>query len=215
VTVKPNKVNSDPLSDPPLAGDGELLDGPAKDLEQPLPLRAMLTKPVIVSISNYCMIGLLDIMGGALMPLVWSTPVELGGLGMSPAPIGLWMAAYGLMNGIIQFAGFPYIVGRLGPRRVFIASTLCFFPIFILLPFENLAIRHSTRGLNLGTALLIILQLTLNCFAIMGFGEFLRTSLRCADTEVMRTYQLRYLCTYPPLSQTSGLSAPQMESRRR
>ncbi|KAN0136118.1 MFS general substrate transporter [Lactarius tabidus] len=169
--VKPNtEVNSDPSSDPPRAGDGEILDGPAKDTEKPLPLRALLTRPVVVSITNYCMIGLLEIMGGALMPLVWSTSVELGGLGMSPASIGLWMAGYGLMNGIIQLAGFPRMVGRFGPRRVFIASTFCFFPIFMLLPFENLALRNSTHGLNLGTALLIVLQLTLTCFAGMGFS---------------------------------------------
>jgi hypothetical protein len=213
--VKPNtEVNSDTSSDPPRVGDGEVSDGPAKNTEQPLPLRALLTRPVVVSITNYCMIGLLEIMGGVLMPLVWSTSVELGGLGMSPASIGLWMAGYGLMNGIIQLVTFPPVVGRFGPRRVFIASTFCFFPIFILLPFENLALRHSTRGLNLGTVLLIILQLTLTCFAGMGFGGFLRTSLRCADTEVVWTHQLRYLCTYPLLSQTSGPSAPQMESRR-
>jgi hypothetical protein len=127
------------------------------------------------------MIGLLEIMGGALMPLVWSTSVELGGLGMSPASIGLWMAGYGLMNGIIQLAGFPRMVGRFGPRRVFIASTFCFFPIFMLLPFENLALRNSTHGLNLGTALLIVLQLTLTCFAGMGFCEF-PSLLHCAQS---------------------------------
>jgi hypothetical protein len=41
------------------------------------------------------MVGLLDVIAGALIPLVWSTSVEFGGLGMSPASIGLWMAGYG------------------------------------------------------------------------------------------------------------------------
>ena len=182
--VKPNnEVSPDSLRE----GDGEILDAPAQDTEKPLPLRALLTQPVVVSITNYCMIALLEIMGGSLMPLVWSTSVDLGGLGMSPAPIGLWMAGYGVMNGIIQFAGFPRIVGRFGPRRVFIASTFCFIPIFILLPLENLALRQSTRDLNLGTTLLIVLQLTLTCFAGMGFGAFPRIlhcarSLKCGST---------------------------------
>ena len=146
-------------------------DGPAQDTEQPLPLRALLTRPVVVSVANYCMIGLLEIMGGALIPLVWSTSVEFGGLGMSPASIGLWLAGCGLLNGIFQFVAFPRIVRRFGPRRVFITSTICFFLIYSLLPFENLALRHSTHGLNLTTALLIILQLTAICFSGMGFGK--------------------------------------------
>jgi hypothetical protein len=173
-------VNSDPVikhdtnvnSDIPQVREGEILDGPAKDTEKPLPLRALLTRPVVVSVANYCMIGLLEIMGGALIPLVWSTSVEFGGLGMSPASIGLWLAGCGLLNGIFQFVAFPRIVGRFGPRRVFIASTICFFPIYSLLPFENLALRNSTHGLNMAAVLLIVLQLMMTCFSGMGFGMF-------------------------------------------
>ena len=158
------------------------------------------------------MIALLEIMGGSLMPLVWSTSVQLGGLGMNPASIGLWMAGYGLMNGIIQFAGFPRIVGRFGPRRVFIASTFCFIPIFILLPLENLALRHSTRGFNLGTALLIVLQLTLTRFAGMGFGEFSRIlhcarSLKCGLTSC-DVYVYILCCTEQSVSQRSKWDGP-------
>ncbi len=109
---------------------------------------------------------------GALIPLVWSTPVEFGGLGMSPASIGLWMAGYGFLNGIFQFVAFPRIVGRFGPRRVFIASILCFFPVYIMFPFENLALRHSGSGLSAAAGLLIVLQLSALSFADMGFGKF-------------------------------------------
>src|ERR1700677_1788628 len=92
----------------------ERKDGAMKATEKPLPLHALLTRAVVVSVANYGMIGLLEIIAGALIPLVWSTPVEFGGLGMSPASIGLWMAGYGFLNGIIQFVAFPPIVGRLG-----------------------------------------------------------------------------------------------------
>jgi hypothetical protein len=195
---------------------GEILDGFAKDSEKPLPLRALLTRPVVVSIGNYCMIGLLDIMGGALIPLVWSTSVEFGGLGMSPASIGLWLAGCGLLNGIFQFVAFPRIVGRFGPRRVFIASTLCFFPIYSLLPFENLALRNYTNGLNLTAALLIALQLMMMCLSCMGFGRFTAPYISFyVFTEVVRINQVRYLCTYPQLRPTGGHSALRMESRRR
>ena len=152
----------------PRVGEGELLEGPAKDTENPLPLRALLTRLVVVSITNYCMIRLLKIMGGSLIPLVWSTLVEFGGLGMSPASIGLWIAGYGFLNGIFQFLAFLCF----GPQRVFVASTFCFFPIYTLLPFKCLALQHSARDLNLAAALLIVLQLTMMCFSGMGFGKF-------------------------------------------
>jgi hypothetical protein len=51
------KINSDPSR----LGEGQILDGPAEDIERPPPLRALLTRPVVVSVANYCVMGLLDI----------------------------------------------------------------------------------------------------------------------------------------------------------
>ena len=164
-------------SDIPRVGAAEILDGPVKDTEKPVPLRALLTRPVVVSVVNYGMIGLLEITAVALIPLIWSTSVELGGLGMSPASIGLWMAGYGFLNGIFQFVAFPLIVGRLGPRRVFIASVLCFFPVYIMFPFENLALRDSGRGMGIVAVLLIMLQLSAISLTDMGFSKLPSTSL--------------------------------------
>jgi MFS family permease len=158
-------------------GAGEILDGPVKETEKPVPLRALLTRPVVVSVVNYGMIGLLEMTAGALIPLIWSTSVEFGGLGMGPASIGLWLAAFGFMNGIFQFVAFPSIVGRFGPRRVFIASVLCFLPVYIMFPFENLALRHSSRGVSVVAGLLITLQLLGIAFSDMGFSTLPGTLL--------------------------------------
>ncbi|KAH8993668.1 major facilitator superfamily domain-containing protein, partial [Lactarius deliciosus] len=162
------KPNTEANSDLPHVGEGELLD--VKETGRPLPLRALLTKPVVVSIANYCMISLLEIIAVTLIPLVWSTSVEFGGLGMSPASIGLWMTGYGFTNGIFQFVAFPHLIERLGPRRIFIASTLCFIPVYIMFPFENLALHDSFRGAGLTAGLLMILQLSAIGFSDMGFS---------------------------------------------
>ena len=160
---------------------GEILDGPARDTEGPLPLRAVLTRPVVVSVANYGMISLLEIITGTLLPLVWSTSVELGGLSMSPVSIGLWTTGSGIMNCIFQVVAFPPIVRRFGPRRVFISCIVLTVPVYILFPFENLAIRHSGTGLNTTAVLLIVLQLLMMAFSIMGFGEFVGPEpFRCA-----------------------------------
>ncbi|KAI9443932.1 MFS general substrate transporter [Lactarius indigo] len=171
-------VNSDPVMKPNTevnsillpVGEGEILDRPVKDTEKPVPLRALLTRPVVVTVVNYCMIALFDMAAGALIPLVWSTSVEFGGLSMSPTSIGLWMAVYGSINCVVQLVAFPRLVGRFGPQRVFIASIILFFPVYILLPSENLALRHSSRGLNLAVGLLITLQILAISFSDMGFS---------------------------------------------
>jgi hypothetical protein len=74
------KTNAQVTSDPSRVGEEELLDDPANDTEISLTLQALLTRPVGVSVANYSVIGLLDIIGGALIPLVWSTSVEFGDL---------------------------------------------------------------------------------------------------------------------------------------
>ncbi|KAH9059730.1 MFS general substrate transporter [Lactarius vividus] len=143
---------------------------PPKGLEKPPPLRSILTRPVLISISSYAMLALLTTAALALIPLVWSTSVELGGLGLSPASIGLWMSGYGCMNGIVQYALFPRLVSRFGPRGVFLASVSVCALIYSIFPFENLALRHASSGLKVAERMLITLQLSSLGIAEMGFG---------------------------------------------
>ena len=178
----------------PEVGEGEVLDGPVKDTERPLPLRDLLTRPVIVSVANYAMIGLIDMGAIALIPLVWSTSIELGGLSMSPAYIGLWLTGCGLLNCIFQFIAFPPLVRRFGPRSIFITSILCFFPVYVMFPFENLAARYSSHGTNLATTLLITLQLLALSLSDMGFGKLPRDST-CVWLLKYVIRKARYACT--------------------
>ena len=166
--MKPNTG----VSSGPQVGAGEISDGPAKDTDGPLPLRALLTRPVVLSVSNYGMLALLEMTTSTLLPLVWSTSVEFGGLGMSPASIGLWLGGFGFLSCIFQLVAFPPLVRRFGPRRLFITSVILYFPVNSLFPVENLALRHSSRALNPAAVLLIILQLSALTVAAMAFGKF-------------------------------------------
>jgi len=176
------KLIPDVTSDGPRMG--EILDVPACDTEKekPVPLGALLTRPVVVSVANYGMIGLLEMTAVALIPLIWSTSVEYGGLGMSPPSIGSWMAGYGLINGAFQYVAFPRIVGRLGPQRVFIASVLCFFPVYFMFPFENLALRQANGRPGVLSGLLIVLQLSAMSCTDMSFSESSFSSVLCAQS---------------------------------
>ncbi|KAH9958361.1 MFS general substrate transporter [Lactifluus volemus] len=153
----------------PRGGTCEILEGSLKDEEEkPLPLSSLFTRPVLTSVANYGMIGLLEMAVTTLLPLIWSTSVEFGGLGMSPVSIGLWMAGYGTLNGILQYVAFPRIVGRFGPRRIFITSIIAFVPIYLMFPFENLTLRSGSGACTLWV--LIMLQLGSISISDMGFS---------------------------------------------
>ncbi|KAI9455165.1 MFS general substrate transporter [Lactarius psammicola] len=139
------------------------------ELDKPLPLRSVLTKPVVVTVANYAMLALLDAAVMSYIPLVWSTPVEYGGLNLNPTSIGLWLSLYGVMDGIFQFVFFSHFISRFGPRRVFVFSIVSCAVIYATFPFESLAVVAG-GGPNLVVWLLIILQLSSLCIFDMGFA---------------------------------------------
>jgi MFS family permease len=123
----------------------------------------------VVSIANYGTLALLEIAASALIPLIWSTAIELGGLGFTPASIGLWMSAYGCVSVVFQFAFFPRIIARFGPGRVVVATAASFGVLYTLFPFENMMARRG--GTATGVWPLIVLQLVSLSVTVMGFSK--------------------------------------------
>jgi len=148
----------------------DVRNAPLQDMQKPPPLTALLTRPVLITIVNYALLSFLEMSAMTLIPLVWSMPVEIGGLNFSPASIGLWMSVCGCMDGFFQFAVFPRVVGHFGMRRVFISSIAMAAVVFVMLPLENLAMVHSTGGSDATTGLLILLQFLAFSLHGMGFG---------------------------------------------
>ena len=56
----------------------------------------------------------------ALLPLIYSTFIPLGGLGFSPYQIGLIMGTFGLFNGIWNWAVLTRFLKKAGPRKTLI-----------------------------------------------------------------------------------------------
>ncbi|KAI9452902.1 MFS general substrate transporter [Lactarius psammicola] len=145
------------------------LDMIPNESDKPLPLRSVLTKPVVVTVTNYAMLALLDAAVMSYIPLVWSTPVEYGGLDLNPTSIGLWLSLYGVMDGVFQFVFFSHFINRFGLRRVFVFSIVSCAVIYAIFPFESLAVGAGD-GPNLAVRTLIILQLSSLCIFDMGYG---------------------------------------------
>ncbi|KAI9443959.1 MFS general substrate transporter [Lactarius indigo] len=150
------------------AGDSPDLDIASSESDKPLPLRSVLTKPVVVTIVNFALLALLNGAAMGYIPLVWSTPVEYGGLDLNPASIGLGLSLYGGMGGFFQFIFFSYFVSRFGLRRVFVFTIASCAVIYTLFPIENLVV--ASGGPNLVVWLLIILQMSSLCVFDMAYS---------------------------------------------
>ncbi|KAG1774828.1 major facilitator superfamily domain-containing protein [Suillus placidus] len=133
------------------------------------PLRSLFTPTVVVPIANYAMLAFLDVSFRALLPLFFSTPTYLGGLGFTPSSIGSWLAFFGIMDGIFQALFFAKIVDRLGPKRLFCMSVSCFTPIMVMFPIMSWLV--STReGVDHAVTFTLLCQLVLTVVWDMAFG---------------------------------------------
>jgi hypothetical protein len=142
---------------------------------RPLPLRQLLTFPILISVSNYLALALLDIALSALVPLFLAMPIEIGGLGFKPYTIGLILATYGGGSGLFQLSCFPLLVRRLGERRVFMYSLAMSLPIFALFPITSLAAKKW--GISSGVWIPIACILALRAMLDTAFGASVRALL--------------------------------------
>ncbi|KAH9081447.1 hypothetical protein EDB83DRAFT_545646 [Lactarius deliciosus] len=147
--------------------------------EQSLPLRSLWAKPVVISIVNYGTLALLDTAASALIPLTWSTAIELGGLGLTPASIGLWISVYGCVSAVFQFAFFPRVVAHFGAGAVAFGMSYALFKF----PSENMLARGS--GMASVVWPLIVLQLVAISVTDMGLGVQIHVCFfRCAGQAI-------------------------------
>jgi MFS family permease len=148
----------------------ECCDGPKVHLhDEPLPLRRLFTYPVVLSIANYVTLAFLNICAFALLPLFLATPLDIGGLNLSPSVIGYIIGSYGLTNVVFQVFYFSTIVRRWGERVVFIAAMSMFIPIFLTFPVINFFARGWGQS-SFGVWLLIGFLVVLLTLMDMAFG---------------------------------------------
>ncbi|KAG8960808.1 hypothetical protein FRC00_014094 [Tulasnella sp. 408] len=135
--------------------------------QQP-PLSEILTPPVVVSISNYAILSLLDIALTALLPLFYSTPISNGGLGLDPATIGLVLGTLGLTNGSLQGLFSAKVQRYFGIKNVYVGGLFCFFGSWASLPLMNALARAN--GIDYRVITLLFFQLSMNIGSNTSFG---------------------------------------------
>jgi hypothetical protein len=127
-----------------------------------------MTKPVLLSVANYCVFAFLDRSFGALQTLFLSTDISMGGLGLDPPAIGTLLGIFGISNGILQGIFFPKIIRRIGPQRMILMGMAAFPAIFTLFPMINNLAR--SWGLSVVVWATVVVQLFLAFVMDISYG---------------------------------------------
>lgn len=119
--------------------------------------------------ANYALLAFLDITLRAIQPLFYTSKIQYGGLGFSPAVVGMCLGAFGLFSGLYQAFVFPSVYDRFGTKNVFVTSVLTFIPMFALFPLMHLSAQRN--GVDAITWIELTLQMILYVIMDMGFSE--------------------------------------------
>lgn len=135
-------------------------------------MRGILTRPVIIAVSNYAFLALIEMMYLALQPLFYSTTVGRynGGLGLSVPSIGLALGLTGIWNGVFQYLFFSKIHDRFGTRPIFTVGIGSFIPLIMFFPVLNYLARHY--GVHTQTLIFLVLQLALSPLVEMSYCKW-------------------------------------------
>jgi hypothetical protein len=132
-------------------------------------LWSLFTPVIVIPNANYAMLSFLDVSFRALIPLFLSTPIHLGGMGLTPSSIGLWLAFCGIVDGFFQAFFLAKIVDWVGPKRLFCISASCFAPLMVVFPIMSWLVR--TRGVvDHAIMYALLFQLMLTVTWDMAFG---------------------------------------------
>jgi hypothetical protein len=99
-----------------------------------------------------------------LQALVFATSPALGGLGFSPATIGLVLGAQGLFSGLFQAMAFGRIHARFGAVKVYRAALACYAGLFL----SFIAMTHVGES---GLWAVLALHIAMSCVASLGFSK--------------------------------------------
>lgn len=144
---------------------------------QPLPLNKLLTAPVIIAALNYASLALVDICTRAIQPTFFSTPVELGGLGLPPHHIGKILSVYGILNGVLQIFFFAQTQARFGAKPVYMVGVASTLLVFVTFPVIN-AFARMGEGSEWLVWFAVGFQIIASVFINFSYGEpLLRLSL--------------------------------------
>lgn len=126
--------------------------------------------PVIIAVTNYTSLSILNKCESALLPLFFAMPIEIGGLGFDPAQIGYILGAYSALTTFILAFVFGPFIRLVGERRFFILCISSHLLLWAAFPIVHQCALHFGIGSNVWMGI-AIMSIPYAC-GEMGFSAF-------------------------------------------
>ncbi|KAF8518066.1 MFS general substrate transporter [Gautieria morchelliformis] len=133
----------------------------------PPSIREVLTPRVRIAILNSGAIALLSIVFSYLQPIILSTPIALGGLGLDTPTIGLILGLNGVVSSVLQVVFFARVHRRLGTKTTFRGALVIYFLVYLSWPLMS---HFSKREGRIDAAVITVLTLQQVASAVSGFA---------------------------------------------
>ncbi|KAJ6484064.1 major facilitator superfamily multidrug-resistance, DHA1 sub-family [Mycena sanguinolenta] len=133
------------------------------------PFRELFTRDVRIALLNHALLCFCDMAYDSLIPLVYATPIPLGGLGLKPHNIGLIMGLCGFSNAIVQVFLGGRLIRYFGARRVFTAAPCALIFVFSTYPLLSILARRAGR-VDAAVVAVLVLQLSCNFTLYFSFA---------------------------------------------
>lgn len=153
---------------------------PTDKIHETLQLKQLIRPRLIIALLNYAFISFLDQAQRTLLPLMYTSPPQQYGLGLSANDMANIMAKWGSYNAPAQLMIFPWILQRYGPKRVYRACLTLTVVFFALFPVLHMATIYF-GGTNLVVRSLIFTHMAISSLVYMAYGAPSQFSPRIAS----------------------------------
>jgi MFS family permease len=136
---------------------------------QPPPFQAFLNRPLLMAFLNYGFLAFTDMSHAALLPLMYSTSIPLGGLGLDPFRIGTALGAFGFFNAFVQINFLGRLIRHFGPRGVYMVAYASFLICIGSYPIMSYFAKRAGKVDGIVAAIMTI-QLTFQITISMAYG---------------------------------------------
>ncbi|KAJ3851626.1 major facilitator superfamily domain-containing protein [Lentinula lateritia] len=132
----------------------------------------LLTPDLQIVLLNYGLLSFTDMSYFVLIPLIYSSSLSIGGLGLSPYQVGLILGIFALLNGFWNLLVLTQVLKVLGPRKMYIISYSSFLVTFPLLWILR-DVAHHAGGVNALVWSLIVCQLLAASFVNTAYSDLI------------------------------------------
>ncbi|KAF8969121.1 major facilitator superfamily multidrug-resistance, DHA1 sub-family [Flammula alnicola] len=133
-------------------------------------LRSILTRPILMTLINQVSLTFTDMCHFVLLPLMYSTSIPLGGLGLDPFRIGTILGSFGFVNAFIQANLLGRLIRKFGARKIYMISFSALFFCFMMYPIMSHFARRAGRVDGFVVACIIV-QLACQTVISMAYGS--------------------------------------------